>query len=331
MDYTFVIVGIVLAFVIILVLLTRHAGRPALRCTGRSARPAAAHRLRCIPLEPRDGALGFRDELPVARARARVGRRRRGGLRNDCAEPARRLLPAVAPRTHHGDFLLRDTGRFGARVRDRRPGRRALRLASRILRCRRPGIGPGGAVPVSARSAARRSRHGVHRGRFAGPLDAPAVHGGSVSAATLTTYRRLIRNTPLRLDGARICRLHVRDRRPCLVDVRFSSACAAFRAARRRSASARSSSSRGTPRSRFRDGARSAQGQRRWPVRRCGDAKISSIGLRPVRADIMWPTATAVGENTNKISGSPVRGDIGPTGRARESARALCRPSRGLT
>ncbi len=105
-------------------------------------------------------------------------------------------FPDSPARPRDGDFLLCDPGGLGLGLRGRRIGRQELRLARGIFCRRRPGPRVGGAVPVFARSAARRSGW---RGRRCARAAAPPATRSSISRETWLTYGRLLRNKPYAL------------------------------------------------------------------------------------------------------------------------------------
>ena len=144
---------------------------------------------------------------PVVRdagAGTRADRRRRGELHRRHAVAAVRFLSARPTRARARHLLCRHPGRDGGRLRDRRTGRQALRLAQRLFR-RRRARPAAGADP--ARAARSHPRHARSRRR-----------GQQGRGHAARRHPHLSRTPELLLQHGGADHFHVHDRRPRVLD-----------------------------------------------------------------------------------------------------------------
>ena len=156
------------------------AGVPDRGLARRPPPPHAHGRGRRLRLERGDAGLRPGADVRLPAAGPVDHRGGRGELRGGHAVAPVRLLSAGAPLAGPRHLLRRDPGGHRARLRDRRAGRRGLRLARRVLRGGRPRRAARGPAPPAARAAARRARSGGRgRGHPARPRGLAARAGGA--------------------------------------------------------------------------------------------------------------------------------------------------------
>ena len=125
-------------------------------------------------------------------------------------------LPAGAARAGLRRLLRRHPDRLGGGLHPGRPRRSALRLAGGLLRRRRPRASPS---PGSRRACP--TRRAAARTWLRRPLErrTPRRSAPTLPPRTaLGSYAELLRNAPLPPDRPRLRRLHLRARRPRLLD-----------------------------------------------------------------------------------------------------------------